>query len=94
VASKKPKRPIPDRPLLKLAGVVRLARVNEGTGSAHTGAVLQGDGGETVPIVRIDANPFDDEDTRALAGRHVVVEGYRVGGQFRFLRVLPDAEPD
>lgn len=72
--------------------MVRLARVNEGTGSAHTGAVLHGDSGETVTIVRIDANPFDDADTRALAGRHVVIEGYRVGGEFRFLRVLPDAE--
>ena len=74
--------------------MVRLARVNEGTGSAHTGVVLQGDSGETVPIVRIDANPFDDADTRALAGRRVVIEGYRVGSEFRFVRVLPDAEQD
>jgi hypothetical protein len=72
--------------------VVQVRALRSGTASAHRGAVLCTDEGDTLPLVRIGANPFDDPETRALDGRRVCLEGYLVGADFRFVRVLPDHE--
>ncbi len=84
----KGKKSSPEPALTRLGGVVRLGARRRGTASEHVGAVLHTEAGEAVPLVRIDANPFDDPDTRALDGRRVQLEGYRVGAEFRFVRVL------
>jgi hypothetical protein len=37
--------------------------------------------------VRLGGNPFDDDETRALAGKQIEVEGYRVGSELRWTAV-------
>jgi hypothetical protein len=75
---------------VRRVGVVRVRELRPGTGSAHCGPVLCTDGGETLPLVRIGANPFDDPETRALEGQRVCLEGYLVGQDFRFVRVVAE----
>jgi len=74
-----------ERKLERLRGRVTHTAVRKGTGSEHEGVVLETAGGERLILVRIGGNPFDDPDTRALAGRTVEVEGYRVGNELRFV---------
>ena len=58
-----------------LFGVLSLATVHRGTRSEHTGIVLDTSGGERLILVRLGANPFDDEETRKLDGRSLEVDG-------------------
>jgi hypothetical protein len=89
VASKG-KTPSTERALVRRVGVVQLRELRGGTASAHRGVVLCTDGGEALPLVRVGANPFDDPETRALEGHRVCLEGYVVGQDFRFVRVVAD----
>lgn len=65
------------------------APVNEGTASEHTGVVLETDEGERVVLVRLGGNPFDDQETRQLAGRELEVKGYRIGPELRYVEAKP-----
>lgn len=78
-----------------VAGQVEARAVLKGTGSAHKGVVLTTPAGEELILQRVGGNAFQDPTTRALAGRRVTVEGYRLGGVFRFTRVVEEepAEP-
>lgn len=82
--AKKPK-------LEKLAGRVSARRVLQGTGSEHTGVILETANGEQVRLQRIGGNPFRDEMTNALVGHTISVEGYRLGDIFRFTKVEEDS---
>jgi len=73
----------------KLQGVVQATQVRAGTASAHAGAVLLTDAGERLVLVRLRGHPFEDDQARALDGCRVEVEGYRLGGELRFLRLDP-----
>lgn len=75
-----------ERPLEKLTGKVERQLARRGTGGEHHAVVLVTTAGERMILQRIGGNPFDDAETRHLAGHDVVVEGYRVGDIFRFVR--------
>lgn len=81
--------PAIDRIAEKLQGVVQATTVRAGTASAHAGAVLLTDAGERLVLVRLRGHPFRDAQARALDGCRVEVEGYRLGGELRFLRLEP-----
>ena len=75
------------RQLERVRGRASLAAVHRGTGSEHAGVVLETAKGERLILVRLGANPFDDEETRRLDGLALEVEGYRVGSQLRYISV-------
>jgi len=75
----------PVRKLERIRGQTHLKTVRRGTGSEHAGVVLETAKGERWILVRIGGNPFDDSETRSLSGRTIEVEGYRVGGEFRYV---------
>lgn len=64
-----------------------MASVHRGTGSEHTGIVLDTSEGERLILVRLGANPFDDEETRKLDGHSLEVDGYRVGNELRYVSI-------
>jgi threonine aldolase len=76
------------RKLEELVGRAEQELVRKGTGSEHVAIVLHTTSGERVVLQRQAGNPFEDEETRGLAGRTVRVEGYRLGDVFRFTRVV------
>ncbi len=78
-----------ERRLEQLTGRVENQLARRGTGSEHHAVVLLTEAGERMILQRIGGNPFDDAETRRLAGREVEVEGYRVGDIFRFVRATP-----
>lgn len=78
-----------ERRLEQLTGRVESQLARRGTGSEHQAVVLLTEAGERMILQRIGANPFDDAETRHLAGHEVQVEGYRVGDIFRFARATP-----
>ncbi len=65
-------------------GRARLETVRPGTGSEHVGVVLETSDGQRLNLVRLGGNPFDDAETRKLAGHTIEVEGYRVGSDLRY----------
>lgn len=73
------------RRLVHMTGTARLQPVRTGTGSAHRGVVLQTDSGAELLLVRVDGNPFNDDQTRLLVGHRVDVSGYEVNGVLRFV---------
>lgn len=78
-----------ERRLEQLTGRVESQLARRGTGSEHQAVVLCIEGGERIILQRIGGNPFDDSETRYLAGHEVQVEGYRLGDIFRFVRATP-----
>jgi hypothetical protein len=72
-----------------LAGRAVEELVQRGTASEHAAVVLRTEDGERVVLQRIGGNPFDDEETRALIGRDVRVEGFRIGRIFRYRKATP-----
>jgi len=76
-----------ERPLERVKGSVNARTVLGGTASQHEGIVLTTDGGEQLHLQRVGGNPFGDDVTRALTGTNVTVEGYRLGGVFRYVSV-------
>jgi hypothetical protein len=75
----------PARQIERIRGHAVLTTVRKGTGSEHEGVVLQTAKGERLVLVRIGGNPFDDPETRRLDGRTLEIEGYRVGGELRYV---------
>lgn len=75
----------PERKLERVRGRASLTVVRKGTGSEHQGVVLETPAGERLVRVRVGGNPFDDPQTRALDGRTLEVEGYRVGSELRYV---------
>lgn len=63
--------------------------MRRGTASEHLAVVLRTDDGDRMILQRIGGNAFDDEETRALAGHDVAVEGFRLGDVFRFVKAEP-----
>ncbi len=76
-----------ERPLEHLSGKVEQELARRGTGSEHLAVVLCTRKGERMILQRIGGNPFDDSETRLLAGQDVDVEGYRLGDIFRYTNV-------
>ena len=76
-----------DRKLARIRGQAHLETVRRGTGSEHTGVVLETSKGERWILVRIGGNPFEDPEARKLSGRMIEVEGYRVGAELRYVAV-------
>ena len=76
-----------DRKLEQVRGRAALTTVRAGTASEHTGVVLETPEGERLILVRLGANPFEDQATRKLSGRTIEVEGYRVGSELRYTSV-------
>jgi len=74
-----------DRQIERVKGRATVATVRRGTGSEHTGVVLETSTGEQLILVRLGSNPFDDPATRELAGRTLEVEGYRLGKELRYV---------
>ena len=72
------------RELEELRGTVTCEVVRRGTAGEHEAVVLCTVSGERLILQRIGGNPFADEETRALAGHEARVEGFRVGGVFRY----------
>ena len=60
----------------------------QGTGSEHTGIVIQTSSGENFRLQRVGGNPFADPETRKLVGQFVRVRGVRLGDIFRFTDIL------
>jgi hypothetical protein len=79
------------RKLEELVGQAEEEVVRKGTGSEHVAVVLYTPDGERVELQRQGGNPFEDEETRELAGKKVRVEGYRLGVVFRFTRVVAES---
>lgn len=77
----------PGRKLERVRGHTTLASVRRGTGSEHTGVVLDTSEGERLILIRLGANPFEDQETLKLGGRAIEVEGYRVGSELRYISV-------
>ena len=77
----------PQRKLERVTGRTTLATVHRGTGSEHTGVVLDTSEGERLILVRLGTNPFEDLKTRKLSGRTLEVEGYRVGSELRYVSI-------
>jgi hypothetical protein len=75
------------RPLERLSGKVERALAMKGTASEHQATILRTKKGERVILQRIGGNPFKDAETERLAGKNIDVEGYRLGGIFRYTRV-------
>jgi hypothetical protein len=75
------------RKLERVRGLATLATVRRGTASEHTAVVLETSAGERLSLVRLGANPFEDRETRRLAGSTVEVQGYRVGTELRYISV-------
>jgi hypothetical protein len=75
----------PERKLERLEGRALLQAVRAGTASEHVGVVLELANGERLNLVRLGGNPFEDAETRALAGKTIEVEGYRVGHDLRYV---------
>jgi hypothetical protein len=75
----------PERKLERVKGLATLATVRRGTGSEHTGVMLDTSEGERLILVRLGANPFEDLETRELVGSTLEVEGYRVGNELRYV---------
>jgi len=78
--------------LERLGGTVSRSLVRDRTASEHVAVILETRTGDRLILQRIGGNPFDDEVTRGLAGHEVLVEGYRLGDIFRFVKArLTDA---
>ena len=77
------------RKLEELVGRAARELVREGTASEHEAVVLHTLDGDRVLLQRQGGNPFEDAETRKLAGRKVRVLGYRVGDVFRFTQATP-----
>ncbi len=75
------------RELERIRGRASLTTVRKGTGSEHTGVVLETTEGERLILVRLGANPFEDSETTRLDGMQLEVEGYRVGTELRYTAV-------
>ena len=69
-----------------MSGHVVSQRVAQGTASDHVAAVLHTQSGEDLQLVKLGDNPFADKHASALVGHEVEVEGYRIGGQLRYLK--------
>lgn len=72
----------------ELQGRVITETVLRGTGSEHTGIILETKQGEHFRLQRVGGNPFSDPITRDLVGRVVKVKGFRLGDIFRFTDLL------
>lgn len=83
--------PPPARERVTVCGTAREEVVRRGTASEHTAVVLETADGERLILQRVGGNPFDDAQTRSLAGHRIEVEGYRVGRELRYVEVR-DAE--
>jgi hypothetical protein len=75
------------RALERLSGKVERQLARKGTASEHQAVVLRTKNGEQVILQRIGGNPFNDKETQRLAGKHIDVEGYRLGDIFRYTKV-------
>ncbi len=71
----------------ELTGTAVSELVRPGTAGEHQAVVLHLDDGGHVILQRRGGNPFDDPQTRSLAGHRVRVTGYRLTDVFRFLEV-------
>lgn len=72
----------------EIQGQVVARTALQGTGSEHTGVVIQTSSGEHLRLQRVGGNPFADPETRKLVGRFVRVRGVRLGDIFRFTDIL------
>ena len=72
------------REVERLSGKAVRKIVKPGTASEHDAVVLCTDAGDEVILQRIGGNPFDDAETRKLAGHDVSVEGFRLNDIFRY----------
>jgi hypothetical protein len=79
----------PNRKLERVEGRCLAAPVRRGTASEHKGILLETPDGERLLLVRIGGNPFEDPQTASFAGTNVVVEGYRVGNELRYVSIEP-----
>lgn len=77
----------PARKLVTVCGVVGSARVKKGTGGEHVGCVLTTDAGEELLLQRIGGPAFGDEATERFVGARVRVEGYRLAGTIRHVKI-------
>jgi hypothetical protein len=80
------------RQLERLSGKVERALAMKGTASEHQATILQTKKGERVILQRIGGNPFKDAETESLAGKHIDVEGYRLGEIFRYTKATETRE--
>jgi hypothetical protein len=75
------------RKLVTVCGVVGSARVKQGTGSEQLGCVLTTDDGEELLLQRIGGPAFGDESAKRFVGARVRVEGYRLAGTIRHVKI-------
>jgi hypothetical protein len=68
----------------EIQGRVTAKQVLRGTASEHTGVVLETKSGEHLRLQRVGGNPFADDITHQMIGRHVRVTGVRLGNIFRY----------
>jgi hypothetical protein len=76
-----------DRKIERVTGRASVATVRRGTGSEHSGVVLETPEGERLILVRLGANPFEEQESRKFAGHILEVEGYRVGNEIRYVSI-------
>jgi hypothetical protein len=81
-----------DRSQVSLSGRAEQEVVKKGTASEHTAIVLTTDDGERLILQRIGGNPFEDAETKQLAGHVVRVEGFRLGDIFRYKKAERDSD--
>lgn len=72
----------------EIQGRVVARKALAGTGSEHTGIMIETDSGENLRLQRIGGNPFADPETKKLVGHVVRVRGVRLGDIFRFTEVV------
>ena len=72
----------------EIQGRVVARKALAGTGSEHTGIIIETDSGENFRLQRIGGNPFADSETKKLVGQTVRVRGVRLGDIFRFTEVI------
>jgi len=75
------------RKLVTVCGVVGSASVKKGTGSEQIGCVLTTDDGEELLLQRIGGPAFGDTTTQRFVGERVRVEGYRLAGTIRHVKI-------
>lgn len=75
---------------MKLSGKVISARVAKGSKSDH-GAVLLATPDARLILRRIGGHPFADEQTRALLGKTITVEGEQRGQYFFYRDAVVDS---
>jgi hypothetical protein len=72
----------------EIEGRVVARKALAGTGSEHTGIIIETKSGENFRLQRIGGNPFADAETKKLVGQVVRVRGVRLGDIFRFTDVV------